>query len=95
MKIANEKIYSLQLEKYSKEQKALKEAFKKIDEASKNEKKLDVSILPIDLKKLESESDKLERRKQWNGFVSKDIYIIESCHIVDDMIKQKFMVKGV
>jgi carboxyl-terminal processing protease len=95
MKKSNEKVYSLQLEKYRIEQKALKESFKKIDEASKNQKQLEVSIMPLDLKKLETDNDKLERRKQWTGFLSKDIYIKETCQIVADMIRQSFLVKGV
>jgi carboxyl-terminal processing protease len=95
MKKSNEKVYSLQLEKYRMEQKALKESFKKIEEASKGQKQLEVSIMPTDLKKLEADNDKLERRKQWTGYLSKDIYINEGCQIVGDMIRQTFLVKGV
>lgn len=95
MKKSNERVFFLQLDKYKADQKALRDSFKKIDEASKNQKPLDVIILSSDLKKLESEVDKLERRKQWIGFLSKDIYIQETAQIISDMIKQTFLVKGV
>jgi hypothetical protein len=83
------------LEKYKKDQNALRDSFKKIDEAAKSQKNLDVEIMPTDLKKLETDNDKLERRKQWVGYLSKDIYIKETSQIISDMIKQTFLVKGV
>jgi carboxyl-terminal processing protease len=95
MKKSNERVFFLQLDKYKADQKALRDSFKKIDEASKNQKPLYITIMGSDLKKLESEIDKLERRKQWIGFLSKDIYIQETAQIVSDMIKQTFLVKGV
>ena len=95
MKKNNEKVFFLQLEKYKKDQNALKDSFKKIDEAAKNQKILAVEIMPADLKKLEPDTDKLERRKQWIGYLSKDIYIQETSQIISDMIKQTFLVKGV
>jgi len=95
MKKSNERVFFLQLEKYKKDQNALRDSFKKIDEAAKSQKNLDVEIMPTDLKKLETDNDKLERRKQWVGYLSKDIYIKETSQIISDMIKQTFLVKGV
>jgi carboxyl-terminal processing protease len=95
MKKSNERVFFLQLEKYKKDQNVLRDSFKKIDEAAKTQKNLDVEIMPTDLKKLETDNDKLERRKQWVGYLSKDIYIKETSQIISDMIKQTFLVKGV
>ncbi len=90
----NERVYSLQLNKYRESQKSLRDSFKKIDESNKNTKKLEVSILEMDAKKLSSDNDKLERRKQWVSNLSKDIYISEACNIISDMIRQLVLVRA-
>lgn len=91
---SNEKVYSLQLTKYREEQKIMRDAFKRIDEMSKTQKLLEVSMLDTDEKKLSADNDKLARRKQWIGILSKDVYINETCQIIVDMIKQQNLVKG-
>jgi carboxyl-terminal processing protease len=94
MEKSNEKVYSLQLEKYRAEQKKIREAFKKIDETNKQQKALDVKMMEYDTKRLSQDSDKLERRKQWITNLSKDIYIKETSNVITDMISQGLLVKG-
>ena len=89
---ANEKVYSLQLSKYREEQKQLRDSFKKIDEASKDLKSLQVNMLETDEKRLSADNDKMERRKQWIGALSKDIYVQETSKVVSDMIRQGLLV---
>lgn len=89
---ANEKVYSLQLSKYREEQKQLRDSFKKIDEASKELKPLQVNMLAVDEKKLSEDNDKMERRKQWINSLSKDIYVKETFNVVTDMISQGLLV---
>ena len=89
---ANEKVYSLQLSKYREEQKQLRDSFKKIDEASKELKPLQVNMLADDEKKLSEDNDKMERRKQWINSLSKDIYVKETFNVVTDMISQGLLV---
>lgn len=89
---ANEKVYSLQLSKYLEEQKQLRESFKKIDEASKDLKPLQVNMLAMDEKRLSEDNDKMERRKQWINSLSKDIYVKETTNVVADMIRQGLLV---
>jgi len=91
---SNEKEYSLQLTKYREDQKNLRDAFKQVDELNKNQKTLDVSMLSVDEKRLSADDDKLARRKQWITYLSKDVYINETCQIVSDMIKQGLLVKA-
>ena len=93
MEKLNQKVYSLQLTKYRDEQKKIRESFKKIDEANKNLTKLQVNLLQADSLKLSADQDKLERRKQWIGNVSKDVYINETSQVVLDMIRQVMLVK--
>lgn len=92
MEKSNEKIYSLQLSKYREEQKALRDAFKKIDETNKTQKLLDVSMLDADKERLAVDNDKLERRKQWVSNISKDIYVNETIQVIADMLRQDTMV---
>jgi hypothetical protein len=82
----------LQLAKYRQEQKEIREAFKKIDASAKDLKNLQVAMLGIDEKKLSVDNDKLERRKQWITNLSKDIYIGETCMVINDMIQQGVLV---
>jgi carboxyl-terminal processing protease len=91
---SNEKLYSLELSAYRDEQKKIRDAFKKIDESNKELKPLQVKMLDADEKRLSSDNDKLERRKQWVGYLTKDIYVNETSQIVSDMIKQGVLVKG-
>jgi carboxyl-terminal processing protease len=94
METANQRVYSLQLNKYREGQKSLRESFKKIEEMNKSTKVMEVKMLELDEKKLSADNDKLERRKQWIGNLSKDIYINETCQIISDMIRQVVLVKG-
>jgi carboxyl-terminal processing protease len=94
METASQRVYSLQLIKYREEQKSLRESFKKIEEMNKTTKVMEVKMLEFDEKKLSADNDKLERRKQWIGNLSKDIYINETCQVISDMIRQVVLVKG-
>jgi carboxyl-terminal processing protease len=94
METANQRVYSLQMNKYREGQKSLRESFKKIEEMNKSTKVMAVKMLELDEKKLSVDNDKLERRKQWIGNLSKDIYINETCQIISDMIRQVVLVKG-
>jgi carboxyl-terminal processing protease len=90
----NDKEYSLQLTKYREDQKNIRDAFKRIEEMNNSQKNLEVAMLTEDEKKLMSDNDKLERRKQWINALSKDVYINETCQIIEDMIKQGFLVSA-
>jgi carboxyl-terminal processing protease len=94
MEAANERVYSLQLNKYRDGQKSLRESFKKIEEMSKSNKLMEVKMLELDQKRLSVDNDKLERRKQWIGNLAKDIYINETCQVISDMSRQVSLVKG-
>lgn len=89
----NDKVYSLQLEKYKAEQKQIREVIKKIDEVNKLKTELSLSLLPIDEKRLSEDNDKLERRRQWAKSLGKDIYLAETVNVVKDMIGRNTMVK--
>lgn len=89
----NDKEYSLNITKYRAEQKEIKASIKKVDEVNKNPRELQLAMIPTDEKRLESDTDKLERRKQWIKSLSKDIYLSESVNIMNDMITQTALAK--
>ena len=92
----NDKDYSLNLLKYKEEQKQIKVVLKKMDDTSKLAKPLEISLLPIDLKRLSEDKDtnKLERRKQWMKSLTKDNYLKESINVVLDMINLSTLAKN-
>lgn len=92
----NDKDYSLNLLKYNEEQKQIKVVLKKMDDTSKLAKPLEISLLPIDLKRLSEDKDtnKLERRKQWMKSLTKDNYLKESINVVLDMINLSALAKN-
>jgi len=89
----NDKEYSLNLVKYRAEQKMIKDNYKKVEELSKSNPVLELTMLPSDEKKLSADNDKLERRKQWIKNLGKDIYLNESVNVMNDMIRQESLVK--
>jgi carboxyl-terminal processing protease len=92
----NDKEYSLNLLKYNEEQKQIKVVLKKMDDTSNLAKPLEISMLPIDIKKLSEDKDtiKLERRKQWMKSLTKDNYLKESINVVLDMINLSTVAKN-
>lgn len=81
-----EREYSLNMVKYKADVKTLRDSMKKVDEVGKTIPALSINMLPQDLRRLETENDKLERRKQWVKNLSKDIHLGETVNIVSDMI---------
>ena len=71
----------------------IKENYKKVEELSKTNPVLELTMLPSDEKKLSADNDKLERRKQWIKNLGKDIYLNESVNVMNDMIRQESLVK--
>ncbi len=84
----NDKVYSLKLDKYSAEQKEIKEAVKKSNAIVKAVKEIPIAPLDADNAKYNSvDKDKGERFKAWLKNLRSDIYISETVNVVDDMIK--------
>ncbi len=92
MEQANDKEVTLNLKKYQDEEKKMQENSKQLEELRKKQQELTINFLPQDLKRIESDTDKLERRKQWGKLLSKDIYVNETVNIVNDMIQKSAFV---
>ena len=91
----NNRSYSLNLEQFKEDQKELKNAFKKIEEAYKLAKPMQIQYLSADVNKSALVSkDREERDKQWLKVRGDDIYINKSVEIINSMINQANLVKA-
>ncbi|MDX2048003.1 MAG: carboxy terminal-processing peptidase [Chitinophagaceae bacterium] len=90
----NDKEYSLNIDKYRKEQKDIRSAIRKMEGLEKTQNAMDIQMLPQDEKKLAADNDKLERRKAWIKNLSNDVYVNETVNVISDMIRQSLMAKS-
>ncbi|MDR3712017.1 MAG: carboxy terminal-processing peptidase [Puia sp.] len=88
----NDKVFPLNLEKYRDEQKQIKSTIKQIESASKLKTDMNVSALPEDAGKYDSDKGKADRFQEWLKGLKTDIYIGEAVNVVDDMITNKNLV---
>jgi len=88
----NDKVYTLNLNKYKEEQQQIRNTVKQIDSLNKLPHELDVAALSEDLRKLETDTAKLDRFKSWVKNLRSDIYLDEAVKVVNDMIVQDNLV---
>jgi carboxyl-terminal processing protease len=83
----NDKIYSLNLDKFRQEQKTIRATVKLIDSLEKAPVELPFEGLKLDEAKYNNvDKEKGERYKTWLKNIRKDLYIAEASHVVKDMI---------
>ena len=82
------KEYSLQLNKYSEEQKQFKAKIKQLDELYKINKEMTVKNIAVDTVVINSAKEKIDKNTQWLKRVSNDIYIDETVRVMNNMISQ-------
>jgi len=88
----DDKVYSLNLKKYQEEQKKISEVVKQIENLNKLSQELAIGPLQEDVKRLETDTAKLERFNQWIKNLRSNIYLNEAVNVVNDMIVQKNLV---
>lgn len=81
----NENIYSLQIDKFKAEQKALDETNKKYKPITDYKNSLVFSSLPYENEMVKNDALLKEKRDRWHESLSKDLYIEEALHILNDM----------
>lgn len=85
----NDKTYSLNLDKYKQEQKALRATVKQNDSLAKLTVELPFEGLKLDDSKYNNvDKDKGDRYKNWLKNLRKDIYINEGSNVLKDMISK-------
>jgi carboxyl-terminal processing protease len=89
-----DKVFSLNLQKYRDEQKQIKATVKQIETLSKLPvaSQLSVSALPEDAHKYDDDKLKAERFQSWLKERRSDVWLGETVNVLDDMIASKNLV---
>ena len=90
----NDREYSLNFEKYQKEQKAIRATIKQIESLKKLENEMDVISLPQDANRFSYDKGKQDRFDQWIKNLRKDIYIDQAAKVTSDMVVQRNLVQN-
>jgi carboxyl-terminal processing protease len=83
---------SLSLKKYVEEQKKNKAIAKQIETQNKLPHELSIEALQDDMKRLETDSAKLDRFKNWLKILRNDPYLDEATNVLNDMVTQTNLV---
>ncbi|WNM19985.1 carboxy terminal-processing peptidase [Flavobacterium capsici] len=78
-------VYSLQIDKFKAEQKALEEKNKKYKPITEYKNRLEFTSLPYENEMVKDDPVLKEKRDRWHESLSKDVYIDEALHILNDM----------
>ena len=90
----NDKAYSLNLEKYQREQKAINATFRQIEALKKLKDDIDITSLPEDADRFSYDKGKQDRFNQWIKNLRKDIYINQASKVETDVITQRNIAMG-
>jgi len=82
---SKENIYSLQMDKFKAEQKALEEKNKKYKPITDYKNDLKFMSLPYEDEMVKNDTVLKEKRDRWHESLSKDVYVDEALHILNDM----------
>lgn len=90
----NDKEYSLQIDKFKKEQQVVRTTVRQLDSLEHLKDSLNMSFLPEDWKRISSDKDKAERYNQWLRNLKSDIYLDQAIKVVGDIQNQRNLAKG-
>jgi carboxyl-terminal processing protease len=91
----NDKEYSLQLDKYRKEQKQIAATIRQNESLMKLGTLMSLSFLPQDQERFQADKDKQTRYNQWLKNLSTDIYLDQAVKTMNDMISQRNIALGI
>nr|WP_214446643.1 carboxy terminal-processing peptidase [Flavihumibacter rivuli] len=90
----NDKVYSLNIDKFRESKKKINATVKQLETLNKLPKELEVASIPGDEDKFAVDKDKLERYKQWKKNLRTDIYLDEAVNVINDMVFQRNLALG-
>ncbi len=82
---SKENDYSLKLENFKKNQKALEETSKKFKSIVDYDGHLKFYSLPLEIEAMKKDVSLKEKRERWHESLSKDIYVEEALNVLDDL----------
>lgn len=77
--------YSLQLDKFRAEQKAMRDQNKKYEDLRKEIKGFGASLLEEDTKRIAADTNRVGRENRWAKALAKDPYVYEASNVLNDM----------
>jgi carboxyl-terminal processing protease len=81
----DENVYSLHIDKFKQEQKELEDTNKKYKSIADYSNLLKFKSLPYEEEQMKNDSALKEKRDRWHESLSKDIYVEEAIHVLDDL----------
>ena len=90
----NDKVYSLNIDQFRKDQKAIRTTVRQIESLKKLDDEMDITSLPQDVNKFSYDKGKQDRFDQWLKNLRKDIYIDQASRITTDMVTQTNITAG-
>jgi carboxyl-terminal processing protease len=90
----NDKEYTLQIDKFRKEQQELRLLAKQTDTLIKANKELPISYLPQDKLRMAEDKNKEDRYNAWLKDRSRDIYLDQAVKVVADIRNQQALARG-
>ena len=92
---SNENDYSLKLEEFKKNQKAIEETNKKFKSIADYDYHLKFASLPQEVEAMKTDASLKEKRERWHESLSKDIYVEEALNVLDDLQSKPVVKKSV
>ena len=80
-----ENVYSLNIDKFKAEQKAIEDKAKKYKSITNYQNQLQFLSLPNEVEAMKADTALKEKRDRWHESLSKDIYVEEAINILDDL----------
>ncbi len=81
----NQNTYSLEIKSFKKEQKQIEEAAKKFKAIADYSNSFKFQSLPYEQELMLKDESLKEKRESWHESLSKDIYVEEAIHVLDDL----------
>ncbi len=90
-----ENVYSLNIDQFKAEQKAIEEKAKKYKSLADYKNSLQFSSLPNEVEAMKTDVSLKEKRERWHESLSKDIYVEEAINVLDDLQTKDIVKKAV
>ena len=90
----NDKVYSLQIDKFKNERKLVQSTYKQMESLLKQGNNLDVSFIPGEENKFKDDQAKAERSKQWLKNLTTDLQLSEAINVMKDLVSQGNVAKN-
>ncbi|HTL10572.1 MAG TPA: carboxy terminal-processing peptidase [Chitinophagaceae bacterium] len=87
----NDRVYSLNIDKFRDEKKKVSATYKQLETLNKLPKELVVTPLQEDSTKYANDKDKDDRFKAWLKSLRNDLYLDETVNVMNDMVNQHNM----